>query len=1039
MTFNFAPLRSIKTRIALLMLAIFVGSVWLLAFYVSRNLRHDMQQTLGQQQLAIASLLATEINHHLADHLQTLEISAKSLQPAFSGKVSAMQAALNNRPLLLSAFNGGAVVVDTRGSVIAEVPALGRLGDNYLAHDHIAAALKGAQATIGKPLRGNILQAPLLAMAVPIRNAQGEVIGAISGVTLLNQANFLDPISSAGFGRTGAYLLVAPQHGLVVTSSIKSRILAELPPPGANPLVDRNRGGFEGTTIAVDPLGDEVLTSVKRVPVAGWLVAVRMTTAEAFAPIAALQRSLLLATLAMTLFMALLTWWLLRRQFAPLLSSVQTMARMTNGQVPMQALPVQQDDEVGRLVQGFNQVLAKLQQGDALRQRVLDTASVAIFLIDKDKHIQQANQRMAEMFGCPLLALQGSDYLELVHPDERAPAQQNTIALIASALPAVDLDRRYLRADQSAFWGHLTCRSYVENDNGEPMLVCVIADITERKEQQQHWQLAQRVFAQAHEGILVTDAAANVLMVNQAYTDITGYSQDETVGKNPRILQSGRQDQRFYQLMWKALTTEGQWSGEIWNKKKDGTIYPEWLAISALHDAKGLTTHYVANFTDLSLAKATEQRLQWLSNFDPLTGLPNRTLLQDRARQTLSMVQRASQPLAVLLVSMDHFGSINEMVGHQLGDQILVEVAQRLIRLVREQDTVSRLAGKEFVLVLPGTDETGAAHLADELLTELARPFQLQTQEISTTVSIGIACYPDDGADFDALFKAVEIAMRLAQNDGRNRFRFFSAELYEKAHVCELMTRALRQAAALEQLHLVYQPQVDLHSGKMCGMEALLRWNHPEMGAVSPVQFIPLAEQAGLIVEIGQWVLRRACCDIRRWRDAGLLVPTVSVNVSPLQFRNNDLPAQVSAALGDAQVEAGLLYIEVTESALMDDVPHNETILRELKALGVKLSLDDFGTGYSALSYLKRFPFNQIKVDQSFVRDITSSTSDQMLVKVIVSMAHGFGMRAIAEGVETEAQRDLICSSLCDEMQGYLFSRPLDFAAMQALLTQRDR
>jgi len=455
-----------------------------------------------------------------------------------------------------------------------------------------------------------------------------------------------------------------------------------------------------------------------------------------------------------------------------------------------------------------------------------------------------------------------------------------------------------------------------------------------------------------------------------------------------------------------------------------------------LHDAAGLTTHYVANFTDLSGVKDAETRADWLSHFDSMTGLPNRTLLQDRTRQALSMVQRAQQPLTLMLVSIDHFGAINETLGHQTGDQVLIEVARRLTRSVREQDTVSRLGGKEFVMVLPGTDGAGAAHLAGELQTELAQPCTLQAQEVRVTVSIGIACYPQDGHDFDALLKAVELAMRRAQTEGHNQFQFYSAEMYQKVLERESMTQALRQAMALEQLHLVYQPQVDLQSGQVCGLEALLRWTHPQFGAVSPAQFIPMAEQAGLIVGMGEWVLRRACGDIRRWLDHGMAVPTVSVNVSPLQFRNNDLLAQVRAALDDTQVAPGLLYIEVTEGALMDDVPRNEAMLRELKKLGTKLSLDDFGTGYSSLSYLKRFPFDQIKIDQSFVRDITPNVSDQMLVKVIVSMAHGFGMRVIAEGVETEAQCEIMRNSLCEEIQGYFFSRPISFQDIEALFLQ---
>lgn len=593
--------------------------------------------------------------------------------------------------------------------------------------------------------------------------------------------------------------------------------------------------------------------------------------------------------------------------------------------------------------------------------------------------------------------------------------------------------------DGTTVWSEVSANS-LRNAQGEVVgIVGIARNITERKAQQQQLQLAALMFDQGREGITLTDASGNILKVNQAFTHITGYTESEVLGKNPRILQSGRQSPAFYVNLWAALTSVGHWSGEIWNKKKDGTIYPEWLAISALRDANNLTTHYVANFSNLSEVKEAESRIQWLSHFDPLTGLPNRTLLHDRAALTLSMVQRAAEPMAMMLVAIDHFSTVNDTLGHQLGDQLLVEMAHRLSESVREQDTVARLGGKEFVLVLPGTSQQGAAHLATELLSKLSLPCKLGDQELSMTASIGIVSYPDNGADFEALFKAVEIAMHRAQDKGRNNYQFYNTDLYAQVLARDAMTKALRQAIGLQQLHLVYQPQVDLQTGQICGLEALLRWSHPELGHVSPVQFIPLAEEAGLIIGIGAWVLNQACQDIGHWHSVGVAVPHVAINASPLQFRDNDFAAQVRTALQHSGIDPAQIYIEVTESALMDDVPRNEAMLRELKALGIKLSLDDFGTGYSSLSYLKRFPFDQVKIDQSFVRDIATNPSDMMLVKVIISMAHGLGMKAIAEGVETEAQCDIMRTSLCDEIQGYFFSKPVGIQDIEAMFSQHQQ
>jgi EAL domain-containing protein (putative c-di-GMP-specific phosphodiesterase class I)/CheY-like chemotaxis protein len=375
-------------------------------------------------------------------------------------------------------------------------------------------------------------------------------------------------------------------------------------------------------------------------------------------------------------------------------------------------------------------------------------------------------------------------------------------------------------------------------------------------------------------------------------------------------------------------------------------------------------------------------------------------------------------------------------MGQRSMDEMLIEMTRRLKASVREQDTVARLGAKEFVLVLPATSPTGASHLATELLWELARPFQLGQQELNLTTSVGVASYPENGRDFDTLLKAVTIAMHRAQSLGGDALQHYSAEMSEQLLARDRMVKALRHALELEQLTLVYQPQVDLQTGQVCGLEALLRWQHPELGEVAPTQFIRLAEETGLITGIGAWVLERACADIRHWQDQGLQVPHVAVNVSALQFKDNDLPAQVLQALQRSRIDPGQLYVELTESALMSDVQHSEAVLHKLKALGVKLSLDDFGTGYSSLSYLKRFPIDQVKIDQSFVRDIGQNDSDLVLVKVIVSMAHGLGMKVIAEGVETEAQCDVMRTSLCDEIQGFFFSRPIAAPVVEALLRE---
>lgn len=924
MRFRLSPWRSLKTRVTLFTLAIFLVAMWPLAFYASQMLRQDMQRLLGEQQFSMASFVAAGINEELTDRLNALEQVAANVSPAMMENTTALQAYLEQRQIFHNLFNGGAFFTPRNGTATASVPlSAKRFGVSYIDRDYIAAALNEGKASIGRPVIGKQLQAPIFVMAVPIRNAQGTVIGVLAGVTNLGTPNFLDKITKGSYVKSGAYLLAAPQHNVFVTASDKSRIMRALPAPGINPLHDRFAQGYEGYGVLVNFRGEEELAAAKSIPVAGWFMGIALPTAEAFAPIRAMQQRMLLVTLLLTLLAGGLTWWMLRRQLAPMLTAVRQLGHMSYTIQPLQLLPVTRPDEIGQLIGGFNRLL------EALAQR-------------------------------------------------------------ADAVKALQTQAK----------------------------------------------LAAQVFAQGREGITIADAQGDIVMVNKAFTVISGYSEAELLGKNTRLFSSGRHDQSFYQTMWDAITAKDYWSGEVWDRRKDGTEFPAWLAISPMRDEQGQITHYLGSFIDLSDAKAAENLIQWLSHFDPLTGLPNRALLQDRTTHTISLMQRANKPLTMMLVGIDHFKAITDTLGYQVSDALLVEVAKRLSESVREQDTVARLAGKEFVLVLPDTPASGAAHLATELLRKLAHPYQIGGHELALTASIGIASYPDNGGDFDSLLKGVEIAMHSAQAKGRDTFQFYSDDMYQQVLARDHMTKALRHAIGLDQLQLLYQPLADLETGQISGMEALLRWHHPELGSVSPAQFIPLAEESGLISTIGEWVLRRACQDIRIWLDKGIKVPHVAVNVSPLQFHNPDLIGQVKTALADYQIDPALIYIEVTEGALMEEVPRSEAMLKEFKGLGLKLSLDDFGTGYSSLSYLKRFPFDKVKIDQSFVRDITTNQSDNVLVKVIVSMAHGLGMKVIAEGVETEAQCEIMRTSVCDEIQGYFFSKPISAQAIEDLFAQ---
>jgi diguanylate cyclase (GGDEF)-like protein/PAS domain S-box-containing protein len=554
--------------------------------------------------------------------------------------------------------------------------------------------------------------------------------------------------------------------------------------------------------------------------------------------------------------------------------------------------------------------------------------------------------------------------------------------------------------------------------------IATFIDITERKRAEAQLKLAATVFEQSGEGILITDAQHRIILTNHAFTAMTGYSATEVAGKDPNVLSSGRQDRAFYRAMWEALATQGRWQGEIWNRRKDGSLYEEFLSIIRVLDEKGEVAHYIGISSDITRHKEAEARIQQLAHFDVLTGLPNRALLGDRVSLALSAAQRKVAHLAVMFADLDHFKNVNDTLGHRLGDELLIAVATRLKTTVREVDTISRQGGDEFVLILPDTDVDGAAHLAGKLLEVIAQPYQIDNYELTVTLSIGIAMYPNDGADFDVLFKRADAAMYRAKHDGRNTFRFFTPEMQaHSAHNLQ-MENALRRALERGQFLLHYQPQISLDDGRIAGVEALLRWQHPEMGMVAPADFIPIAEESGQILQIGEWVLRSAVKQMKDWMDNGLTPITMAVNLSAAQFRHPHLPELVAQILDEAKLAPECLELELTESVAMENAPAAIAVMDRLHARGVRMSIDDFGTGYSSLSHLKRFKIHRLKIDQSFVRDVGVDPEDQAIVSAIIRLASSLGIQTIAEGVETEVQLAFLREHACNEVQGYYFGKP---------------
>ena len=561
-------------------------------------------------------------------------------------------------------------------------------------------------------------------------------------------------------------------------------------------------------------------------------------------------------------------------------------------------------------------------------------------------------------------------------------------------------------------------------------------DISERKQSEERLRLAATVFENTQEGVLITDADQRIQMVNRAFCQLTGYAEHEVLGQTPRLLQSGRQGESFYAEMWACLCNDGHWQGEIWNRRKNGDVYPELLSVSAVYDGAGQLTHYVGVFADISRLKSSEAQLEFLAHHDPLTGLPNRLLLLSRLQHSLEVALRESGRLALLMLDLDRFKDVNDCYGHPSGDELLQLVAERLLNRVRRVDTVSRLGGDEFTVLLEDlAHPQDAARLADEIISTLSEPCRLSNgAEVRIGVSVGISLYPDNGQTAVDLLQQADAALYRAKAEGRGCFKYFSDELTQAARERIELGSRLRRAIGENRLRVHYQPQVDIASGRIVGAEALVRWQDPEHGLVPPGRFIPVAEETGLIGEIGAWVLREACRQGRAWLDAGVPPLKLAVNLSPHQFRHNDISATVAEVLRETGYPADWLELELTESALMEREEAAVEMLDRLRTLGIRLAIDDFGTGYSSLAYLKSFPLDVLKIDKSFVDDIPFHQDDMEIAAAIVAMGHTLGFKVLAEGVETAEQLAFLQGKGCDLYQGYLTSPPLPPEAFAKLV-----
>lgn len=698
-------------------------------------------------------------------------------------------------------------------------------------------------------------------------------------------------------------------------------------------------------------------------------------------------------------------------------------------------------DELGRLVSGFNNMLEQLNHSRLIEQEMAASARAAT-----------AQKELLEAIPIPLIvtSIPMHDVLHCNEPAQRWLEGRKTDPWLhglsaharsrffqqLSDRDAVNEFEVLWQGTESRSWALISARRLRYQDT--EAILTTFTPINGLKLMEQRLKLWAKVFEASSESIMITDAERQIVTVNRAFCRGTGYGVDEVVGRTPSLLRSDRHPESQLNEIWRIASMRGSWQGELWLRRKTGEVFPLWAVINAVREDNDEITHFIAVAHDISEHKANEQRISHLAHHDVLTDLPNRALCIERLRMALQQAERQKHRVGVLFIDLDRFKNINDSLGHHIGDSLLRSVSRSLVAAVRVGDTVSRFGGDEFVIILNGVaDAEEIMQIVDlRLISLIQKPHEVEGVELHVSCSVGIAVYPEDGTEIDTLMRNADSAMYQAKSSGRNNAQFFTAEIDSHARERLNIENDLRYAIERNELRLFYQPRVDCRSGRLLGVEALVRWQHPDQGLIMPARFISVAEESSLIVPMGAWILNEACRQQAAWREQGVGDIAISVNLSAVQLRDPDLLATLTSALAIWDIAPQKIELELTESLLMEQVDSTINLFHALKALGVLLSIDDFGTGYSSLSYLHRFPIDKLKIDQSFIRDMLDDAGDLAITRAIIGLGHTLGLKVVAEGVEKVEEKRMLAAAGCDELQGYLFSRPLpedEFVRWQAI------
>jgi len=1037
---------SLKTKMALAISLLFVGAVAVLAYFSLAYFAREFKADISRQQFALVSSLAENIDDKLRIAHNSLIATAANLPKEALTNPASAQRFLDNSNSLLSLFDNAIFLFSRDGRIIAESPFReGRRGRDISFRDYYKKTLATGKPHISSPyISTHNPGHPAIILTAPIFDARHNLVAIFAGSFDLLGKNFLEELSRTKIGETG-YLYLYDSSRTMIIHPDKSRIMKQDVPIGANKLFDLALAGFEGSGETVNSRGLAALASFKHLETTDWILGANFPTAEAYAPLQKVRSYFISGISIGTVIILALVWVLMERLTRPLLAITRHVESLADKSGDKKLIEISSEDEIGTLGKAFNSMVTALdRQQHALRESesnfraLADNANDGMQIIIGGNSFAYTNRRAAEITGYSIEELLSLNITELIHPDELGMVTERYSRVAREEKIPKQFETRLVRKEGGSVPIEVTSARTVWL--GEPAELVIYRDITERKETERALVASEERYRMLVENqsdlVVKTNADGNFLFVSPSFCELFGKTEDELLGRPFMPLV-------FHEDIETTLEYRSELNRDPHNcyyeqraLTRDGIRWIGWSEKAVLDDSNRVDA-IVGMGRDITDRKKAEEEIQQLAYYDTLTKLPNRALLHDRMSQAIALANRNSLFMGVLFLDLDRFKGINDTLGHVAGDRLLKAVAERLSSSVRETDTVSRLGGDEFIVVLSSlSHEEDIAKAAEKILAVISGAIMIDNREIFTTASIGIAVFPNDGSDINILLKNADIAMYQAKDQGRNNFQFFSRDMNVKALEHLMLETSLRRALEREELFLVYQPQLNLKSGEVVGMEALMRWRHPDLGVLLPAKFIPLAEETGLIIPIGKWALRTACAQNKSWQESGYLPLRIAVNISGGQFRQQNFVEMVAAILKETGLAAAQLELELTESMVMTNAAATVTLLRDLKAMGVSLSIDDFGTGYSSLSYLKHFPIDRVKIDRSFVRDITRNPDDAAIAAAIIAMSHSLNLKVTAEGVEHQDQLEFLSSRGCDEIQGFLLTSPLSTEELARFLNR---